>query len=285
MAELGQRNDGNVQRDAGSLTWFEPVEPLAGIARVRMTTRVGGVSQTPYASLNLGTHVGDVEERVRQNRVAITRTLGRHVLEPVVADQVHGTHAQAVGELHAGTRWQRREETLAATDALVTHSRYLPLVILVADCLPIALVDPERQVVAAIHAGWRGLAGGVIEAALERMNQAWGTLAQDVVAWIGPGIGSCCYQVSTDVAAQFPGDTTPDGREHARLDLRAAAQRRLRKAGVVEENLTGLDLCTSCHEELFFSHRRATTRGETTTGRQALIVWLDPPIERGAASG
>lgn len=280
MAELEQRDGGNVRREGGGLLWYEPVEPLAGIGRVRMTTRVGGISRQPYESLNLGTHVEDVGERVRLNRIAVRRTLERHLLEPVVADQVHGTHAQTVGELHAGTRWERREETLAKTDALITHARHLPLVILVADCLPIALVDPERQVAAAIHAGWRGLAGGILEKTLDRMAEAWGTLAQDVVAWIGPGISPCCYQVGEEVAQQFPSDAIPDGPGHARLNIRAAAQRRLRKAGIVEENLTGLDLCTSCREDLFFSHRRATSQGETTTGRQAMLLWLEPPFDR-----
>lgn len=283
MAELEQHDGGNVQREGGGILWYEPVEPLAGMVRVRMTTRHGGMSRPPYDTLNLGTHVDDVGERVRLNRVAVRRTLDRYLLEPVVADQVHGTHAQTVGELHAGTRWERKEETLAKTDALITHARYLPLVILVADCLPIALVDAERQVVAAIHAGWRGLAGGILEQTLERMREAWGTQAQDLVAWIGPGIGPCCYQVGEVVAQQFPGDATPDGPGHARLDLRAAARRRLRKMGLVEENLTGLDLCTSCREDLFFSHRRATSRGEKTTGRQAMLVWLDPPFDRNEA--
>lgn len=154
---------GNRRREAGGSVWFEPPEPLAGIARVVMTTRAGGISRPPYDSLNLGAHVGDVPERVRLNRLHVQDFLGRGLREPVVAEQVHGTRAAAVGELHAGTRWQRPEKSLDATDALVTATPRLPLVTLVADCVPIALVDPVRHVAAVVHAGWRGAAAGVLD--------------------------------------------------------------------------------------------------------------------------
>jgi YfiH family protein len=240
-----------------------------------MTTRLGGQSQPPYESLNLGMHVGDVSERVRLNRRGLMRTLGRRLLEPVVGEQVHGAEARAVGELHSGTRWEQNEKALQNTDALVTATRYLPLVILVADCLPIALVDPVRSVAAAVHAGWRGLAAGVIEGALRTMKTTWGTVASDVVAWIGPCIGACCYEVGPEVAERFPFFTMEGEADRPLLDLRAAARARLLGDGLLEENLTGLDLCTACQEKLFFSHRRATRAGDTTTGRQALILWLE----------
>ncbi|HEU4754504.1 MAG TPA: laccase domain-containing protein, partial [Armatimonadota bacterium] len=131
---------GNIRREGNGLTWFEPLEPLAGIGHLVMTTRAGGASREPYTSLNLGYHVGDVSERVRMNRKAVLRAIGERLLEPVVGEQVHGTRAQVVGELHAGTRWEQNERALAGTDALVTATRRLPLVILVADCLPVALV-------------------------------------------------------------------------------------------------------------------------------------------------
>jgi hypothetical protein len=251
------------------------VEPLAGIGRLVMTTRTGGMSQPPYASLNLGFHVGDVGERVRLNRISILRAVDRHLLEPVVGEQVHGIVVRTVGELHAGTRWQQNEKALENTDALVTGTRRLPLVIMVADCLPIALVDSGRGVAAAVHAGWRGLADGILFSALETMKKTWGTFPADVVAWVGPAIGACCYEVGPEVAERFPLATQPSEDGRSMLDLRGAARRSLAAAGLLEENLTGLDLCTSCHPDLFFSHRRSTREGQTTTGRQALILWLD----------
>jgi YfiH family protein len=261
---------------SGPLTWFEPEQPLGGIGRVVMTTRGGGISKPPYESLNLGFHVGDVGERVRLNRIQVRKhALPKGVREPVVGEQVHGTVAAAVGELHAGTRWQGNEPALNGTDALVTASRDLPLVTLVADCLPIALVDPVSKVAAAVHAGWRGLADGVLENAITLMGRTWGTEPEDLVAWIGPGIGACCYEVGPEVGGHFPGSVRPAAGDRIHLDLRHAAERRLAAAGLVGENVTGLPLCTCCEQDLFFSHRRATREGEKTTGRQALIVWLE----------
>lgn len=267
---------GNARREAGEVVWFEPVEALGGVGRLVMTTRRGGISRAPYDSLNLGFHVSDVEERVRLNRRTVRGLLDRRLLDPVVGEQVHSACARTVGELHAGTRWQQRETALGNTDALITSSRRLPLVILVADCLPIALVDPVRGVAAAVHAGWRGLAGGILENTLAQMQRTWGSLAPDVIAWVGPGIGPCCYEVGSEVAQQFPGFTLPGlPGKGAHLDLRAAANDRLVRAGLLGENLTGLPLCTSCEPDLFFSHRRATKEGLSTTGRQAMIVWME----------
>jgi YfiH family protein len=267
-----------VRRTSGALTWFEPETPLGGVGRLVMTTRGGGISKPPYDSLNLGFHVEDVAERVRLNRLQLQKSaLPKGLRDPVVGEQVHGTVAAAVGELHAGARWQGNEPVLSGTDALVTASRRLPLVTLVADCLPVALVDPIRRVAAAVHAGWRGLSDGVLENALSLMRETWETDAADVIAWIGPGIGPCCYEVGPDVAEHFPGFAQAGEADRSRLDLRGAASERLAVAGLRPENTGGLELCTSCESELFFSHRRATRDGLKTTGRQALIVWLDPP--------
>jgi YfiH family protein len=259
----------------GDLAWFQPLEPLAGIGHVVMTTRTGGLSREPYDSLNLGFHVGDVGERVRLNRRSVAKALGRRLLEPVVGEQVHGAHVRVVGELHAGTRWEKGEHALAKTDALITATRRLPLVTLVADCLPLALVDPSRQVGAVVHAGWRGLAGGVIENTVAAMRETWGCVNADLVAWLGPCIGACCYEVGPEVAAHFPYSTLPGEGDRRFLNLRAAAASKLAAVGLLQENLTGLDLCTACHPSVFFSHRRATTEGLESTGRQALILWLE----------
>jgi YfiH family protein len=267
---------GNVRRQSGEFSWFEPVEPLGGIGHLVMTTRQGGRSQSPYDSLNLGMHVGDVGERVRLNRIGLMKAIGRNLQAPVVGEQVHGTTTQLVGELHAGTRWEQNEKPLAATDALVTGSRRLPLVTLVADCVPIALVDPVRQVGGVVHAGWRGLSAGVVESALDALRSTWGSQTSDLIAWVGPCIGACCYEIGEEVSEHFPRDLTrhESGRNH--LDLPGATRKRLAGAGLNSENITGLELCTACHPELFFSHRRATKEGLPTTGRQALILWLEP---------
>jgi len=254
---------------------LEPPTLLGGVARVRFTTRAGGLSQGAYAGLNLGAHVGDVPERVRLNRLAVRRALPREVADPVLGEQVHGARVTPVGRLHAGTRWETPEGALAATDGLVTAEPRLPLAVLTADCLPVALADPEHQAVAAVHAGWRGLAAGVLEAALGVMTEACGTRPGSVHAWIGPAIGPCCYEVGPEVAAHFPDAAREDG-SRARLDLPAAAAARLERAGLPAAQIHRAGLCTACREDLFFSHRRATRAGAPATGRQALLVWLEP---------
>ena len=273
---------GHLLRERGARRWVELEQPLGGVARIVFTTRTGGRSRPPYESLNLGFHVGDVGERVRLNRLEAASSLPRSLRAPVVGEQVHGVQAVGVGALHAGARWEVEEKTLLATDALVTATPSLPLVTLVADCLPIALVDPVKKVVAAVHAGWRGLAGdgssGILENTLALMGEKWECRPSDVHAWVGPAIGACCYEIGEEVANHFPEHVqSVDGGQ--RLDLRGAAKARLKTCGLADRAISELDLCTSCREELFFSHRRATRAGEKTTGRQGMLVWLDHPRE------
>jgi len=266
---------GTIRREVGGLVWFEPAQPLGGIGRIVMTTRIGGLSRDPYDSLNLAFHVDDVQERVRLNRLKLMSCVGRGLLDPVVGEQVHGIRVQTVGELHAGTRWQSREHALAGTDALVTVTPRLPLVTLVADCAPVALIDPVQEVAAVIHAGWRGLAGGILDCTMTALADTWGSQPSDLVTWTGPTIGPCCYEVGPEVAEHFPSAVLPRAGDRSSLDLRCAIHYRLTAAGVQAENASGLDLCTSCNPELFYSHRRATRYGQLTTGRQALLLWLE----------
>jgi YfiH family protein len=219
--------------------------------------------------------VGDVPERVRLNRQALLRALPPGLREPVVGEQVHGARVALVGALHAGARWEAAERSLAETDALVTAEPCLPLVTLTADCLPVALADSEGRVAAAVHAGWRGLAAGVLENTLAAMRDCWGSRTATVHAWIGPAIGPCCYEVGAEVAAHFLNSAQPAG-ERFRLDLPAAAVARLAAAGVPAQRIGTAGLCTACRADLFFSHRRETLAGPATTGRQAMLVWLEP---------
>lgn len=256
------------------LRWIEPMVPLGEIVPIRFTTRHGGSSRAPYTGLNLAFHVGDVPERVRQNRRALARTLPPRLHEPVVMDQVHGTRLAFVGELHAGTRWEALEPALAETDALATATRRLPLTVLVADCVAVAIVDPQRGALAVAHAGWRGLAGGILPGIFDRLAATYGSDPADCHAWLSPAIGPCCYDVGAEVAAQLGGPADGGG---SRIDLWSIAADQLGAAGVPSERITVVRLCTSCRDDLFFSHRRATRAGDPATGRQALLAWLEPP--------
>jgi YfiH family protein len=156
-------------------------------------------------------------------------------------------------------------------DALVTARPGLALSVITADCVP-ALIS-MGDAIAAVHAGWRGLAGGIVEEALGTMHRTWGTLAADVVAWIGPAIGACCYEVGADVAAQVvaasgeevatPG---PAGKPH--LDMALAVELQLRRAGIADVRRLGP--CTRCEPELLWSYRREGAKA----GRNIAYVWM-----------
>lgn len=210
---------------------------LAG-ATALFTTRRGGVSEGPYASLNVGLATQDDPERVAANRERVREHAGAARLAQ--GRQVHGTHVVIDGE--------GREEA----DGQVTTRPGVAAIVLTADCLPVALAGPGAAGV--VHAGWRGLAGGVLEAGVAALGSG------PVAAAIGPGIGPCCYEIGDEVRAVFASSERT-------LDLKAVARARLEAAGVQEIHDCGL--CTACDPQRFFSHRR--DRG--ITGRQAGLAW------------
>ena len=219
-----------------------------GPYRVAFSTREGGVSSGRYASLNLGLRTDDEPANVEENRRRLCAEVGADPELLTLNRQVHGT---TVLRALAG---ERNTEA----DGLWTEEPGVPLLAMTADCLPIVLARTNGATpgVAVLHAGWRGLAGGVVAAGVEALGG--GRLS----AAIGPGIGPCCYGVHTEVAARFEPDLLTAGK----LDLWTAAERALRAAGVDEIERT--DLCSSCHEDLFFSHRR----DDGVTGRQGVIA-------------
>jgi YfiH family protein len=212
------------------MIWWE----LPGYV-VAFTTRVGGVSEAPYDSLNLSRGTGDDPVRVEHNRRIACEAVGVPYERLAFNRQVH---SPTVHRADPGVRG-------APGDGLWTDERRVPLLAMSADCLPIAVATtdgPPR--LAVLHAGWRGLADGVVEAGVNVLGVA------PKAAVIGPAIGPCCYDVGPEVAARYDADLTHEGR----LDLWAAAERALRRAGV--EQVERVDLCTRDHPELFFSHRR-----------------------------
>jgi YfiH family protein len=216
------------------LRWAAP-----GPYDVVFTTRVGGVSEGPYASLNLGRKTGDDVNRVDENRRRACAEIGADAERLALNYQVHSAF---VHRARPGARGE-------PGDGLWTDERDLPVLAMSADCAPIALVRVNGDVpaVAVAHVGWRGLLGGVIEGAVASIGGA-------LAASIGPAIGPCCYDVRGDVAEPFRARFGLEIVSGGRLDLWRAAEEVLRAAGVAE--VTRFDLCTACHPELFFSHRR-----------------------------
>ena len=238
---------------------------LPASVSVLSTTRRGGVSAAPYdngaggGGLNLGTHVGDAEDAVIRNRALLRQQLPS---EPVWLTQVHGTRVINLDSAPTSTE----------ADASVATRAGVVCAIMTADCTPVLLADRRGRVVGAAHAGWRGLASGVLAATVKAMRDAG---AEDILAWLGPGIGPQAFEVGEDVLdafAHLQADQTVfraiEGRPGKFLaDLPALARRALAGVGVTQ--VAGGEHCTVSHPAQFYSFRR-----DRTTGRMASMIWL-----------
>jgi YfiH family protein len=229
------------------------VEIELGGACALFTTRRGGFSSGPFKSLNLGRLTADRPEAVQRNREAVQREVGRPL----------GTVRQVHGATVVHMEAPPQPGPLAEADGIVTRRKDAAAAVLTADCLPVVVAG--RHAVAMLHCGWRGLAAGVLEEGV-RALQGSGEEGE-LEAAIGPGIGVCCYEVGEDVHAAFA-SYGPGVRQGASLDLGKVAQHQLARTGV--RTVYALGLCTSCHPDLFFSHRR----DHGVTGRQAGVAWL-----------
>ena len=226
-------------------------EDAPGPYEVAFSTREGGVSEGPYASLNLGRATADEPERVNENRRRLCAEVGA---EPDALAMNYQHHSADVLRARAGSRDEHG-------DGIWTDERGLPVLALAADCLPIALAraNGSQPALALLHAGWRGLLEGIVPAGVSALGG--GTVA----AAIGPAIGPCCYEVGEDVAGRFRRAFGVGLYRDGRLDLWTAAERALGAAGCAR--VDRVDLCTACSPERFFSHRR----DEGITGRQGVI--------------
>ena len=227
-------------------------------ARVWFSTRQGGVSAAPYDSLNLGVLTGDRREDVIENRARLAERVGVAPERVAMGWQVHGADLLEWDE-EPNSRFAHADGDLVKVDGHVTTRDNVALLVLAADCVPLALSGGGR--VAMLHCGWRGLAAGIVEHALRRFGTA-------PAAAVGPAIGLCCYEVGDEVLAAFA--DLPGVASGRNLDLRSVIHAKLERAGVQE--VLDVDHCTSCNPELFFSHRR----DGPDTGRQAGVVVRTP---------
>jgi YfiH family protein len=242
-----------------------PQWPAPAVVCALSTQRSGGVSAAPYASLNLGDHVGDLPAAVAENRRRL-RVAAQLPAEPHWLAQAHGIR---VADLDVGG------STIAAADGAYTRQAGRICAILTADCLPLLFAAESGEAVAAAHAGWRGLAGGVIEATV----RALALEPRALLAWLGPAIGPRYFEIGPEVRDELlRGDGgaeaafTVNARGRFMADLEALARRRLARLGI--ERIFGGGECTHSHPDRYFSHRR-----DGQTGRQATLIWL-----KGAAS-
>ena len=267
--------------------FIRPDWPAPAVVRALITTRHDGVSAAPFDGFNLGTHVGDDPGAVQSNRMRLRQHLPA---EPRWMEQVHGVQCLHLGSTAPAPASQ---SALPQGDAAVTRDAGVVCAVLSADCLPVLLCATDGSAVGVAHAGWRGLAGGVIESALQGLS-ALGTPASQVMAWLGPAISGARFEVGAEVRAAFldrasedagafvqyrpqdatqpnatqPGATQPGGEKYL-ANLYALARARLRRAGVAQ--VYGGGFCTYMDRQRFFSYRR-----EGRTGRMASLIWLAP---------
>ena len=245
---------------SGAVEWLEPEWPAPRRVRVISTLRTGGASKAPYASLNLAAHVDDDDGSVRENRKRLRDAAGLPS-EPLWLEQVHGCEVvEAVGQDH-----------VPRADSAVATGPGRVCAVMTADCLPVVLVDRAGTRVAVAHAGWRGLAGGVVEATVA----ALGGDPADLLAWLGPAIGKRAFEVGPEVQQAFIGRYPDAGecfehnhRGRLQADLYGIARRVLARAGV--GSVHGGGWCTATEAARFFSFRR-----DGVTGRMATLAWLE----------
>lgn len=240
-------------------TWIAPEWPAPPGVRAYSTLRTGGLSQEVYAGFNLGTHVGDEPRRVAANRRLLRERLALPA-EPFWLEQVHGI---------AVAQAEERDGPPPQADAAFSEKAGVVCVVMTADCLPVLFCDRTGQRVAAAHAGWRGLAGGVLEATVRAMG------CGDLLAWLGPAIGPESFEVGPPVRQAFLEALSdcehafkPIDEEHWLADLYALARLALARVGVTE--VYGGGHCTYADPERFFSYRR-----DGQTGRMATLIWRD----------
>jgi len=254
---------------------FPEIEALGTVSHA-FTTRLGGRSEGPFATLNMGFHVGDDPGRVRENRRLALSAIGAPDGSLVAGEQVHGDAVAVVGPEDRGRDWSPWAPGIPSTDCLVTASPGTVISSYVADCVPVFLAHRSGRAVGLVHAGWRGIARRAPAKAVEVMCRAFDLRPRDLLAGIGPSIGACCYEVGREVAeacsaAACSHDVVRQvGQDRFRLDLKEACRRELEMAGLSPGSILTSTFCTSCRQDLFFSYRGA--RG--VTGRMAALLFI-----------
>lgn len=229
------------------------------------STRLGGVSENEFFSMNLGFNRGDHKECVLENYKRLCDAVGICVEDLVASSQDHGTNIRCVGENEKGIGLFKPHD-IKSVDGLLTDVKNVALVTYYADCTPLYFFDPVKKVIGLAHSGWRGTVNKIGKKMIEKMRTDYSCDEKNILCAIGPTIGKCCFEVGEDVAKEFLklgsfAENFEDGKYF--VDLQEANKKILREAGVPSENITLANVCTSCHSNLLFSHRK--TKGKRGT--------------------
>ena len=243
-----------------------------------VSTRMGGLSLSPYESLNLGFHVGDTPETVLQNRERLATSIGISLSDFTIPKQIHSGTVTIVTEEMRGHGAADLDTAVEATDAVITDVPQLCLTVLAADCVLVLFLDPQKRVIAAVHAGWRGTVKLAAQKTAETLKQEFNCKPTDILAGIGPSIGPCHYEVGPEVISQvedtfgstdgYINNETPEGKGY--FNLWEANKRQVIEAGIPAQNIEVAQICTYCNAHLFFSERHQKGR----TGRFGAGIML-----------
>ena len=259
------------------ITYFSiPAFEQTGMVISCFTSRIGGVSEKPYSSLNLGVKTEDTKERILNNYDLLSKTLNIPLENCVLSDQVHKDKIKIVTEVDRG-KGIIRSSDISEIDGMITNQKGIALVTLYADCVPVFLFDPIHRAIGLVHAGWKGTVLRIAQKALASMQQSFGTEPKDCMVAIGPSIGKCCYEVDAPVIDKFNQNLTNlhkyvyfKENNKYNLDLWEANKNQLEEMGILQRNIVISELCTQCNNHLFFSHRVE----QGLTGRMAAVLQL-----------
>lgn len=231
--------------------------------------RIGGFSNFPYNSLNLGFHTGDNPEKVLKNRELLASTLEIPLSNFTVAKQVNQNNIAIITEKLKGKGGFDYESAIEATDAMITNIPNTCLMILVADCVPIFLFDQRKKVIGVVHAGWKGTILQIIQNTLQILKEKFDCSFADILVGIGPSIGFCCYEVGSEIITQFKNIfhnnenyiSNVFSNNKGFLNLWEINKKQVMESGIPEKNIEIAKICTHCHSDIFFSARQQ--KGET----------------------
>ena len=266
------------ERTRNGVTFFhsDGIDEAGGVAH-GFSTRLGGVSQGMWESLNLGISRGDDPDHVRENYRRFFAAIGADGKRLAMTNQVHGGVVRTITT--ADVKGDPYDKVGYEADGLMTDLPGVALLVYSADCIPVLFYDPVRRVIAAVHAGWRGTAAGIATAAVERMRDVYGCRPADILAAIGPGIGPDCFETHEDVPNAMTAALSTAVLRHIKIkengkfavDLKGINAMRLEQAGLAPEHIAVSDLCTACNPDKFWSHRKlGTNRGSMAAAIQLL---------------
>lgn len=257
----GNKRDTKINEANGVVYLTFPILEQFGVKH-GFSTRLGGVSEGMFSSMNLSFQRGDDRDKVEENYKRICNVLNMNHKNVVLSNQVHDTKIKLVTKEDAG-KGMIKESDIIGIDGLITKEKDIPLVTFYADCVPLFFYDPVKEVIAAAHSGWRGTKEKIGKKMVETMEEEFGCKKEDVVVVIGPSICQDCYEVSEDVVLEFQEVFKEEtslfvkAKENRKynLDLWKVNSMILKEAGILDEHMSLPNLCTCCNPELLFSHR------------------------------